>query len=108
MGRFEIIKGTNGQYYFHLKAANGEIILSSEGYTRKPSCNKGIKAVKRNSRDEQRFDRRRAVDGSHYFILKAANSRIIGTSEMYTTKAAMENGIASVQQHADESDIGGA
>jgi uncharacterized protein YegP (UPF0339 family) len=31
-GKFVIFKGKNGEDYFRLKAGNGEIILSSEGY----------------------------------------------------------------------------
>jgi uncharacterized protein len=32
-----------------------------------------------------------------YFVLKAANHEVIATSEMYKTKQAAQNGIASVQ-----------
>lgn len=34
-GKFELFTGTNDQWYFHLKAPNGEIILASEGYKTK-------------------------------------------------------------------------
>lgn len=45
--KWQIFKGKDDQYYFRLKAANGEIICSSEGYTTKQSCEKGIEAVKK-------------------------------------------------------------
>lgn len=45
-----------------------------------------------------------AKDGQHYFNLKAGNGQIILTSEMYTTKAACENGIASVKENAPNDD----
>lgn len=38
MGSFEIFIGTDGQFYFRLKAENGEIIASSQGYTTKQSA----------------------------------------------------------------------
>jgi len=47
-----------------------------------------------------KFDMKTAKDGQTYFNLKAGNGQIILTSEMYTTKAACENGIASVQKNA--------
>lgn len=47
MGKFQIFKGTNGQYYFRLKAENGETIAVSEGYTSKQGAQNGIAAVKR-------------------------------------------------------------
>lgn len=47
MSKFEIFKGTNGQFYFRLKAENGEIIASSEGYTSKQGAQSGVAAVRR-------------------------------------------------------------
>lgn len=45
--KFEIWKSKkDGQWYFHLKAPNGEIIAHSEGYTTKDNCLNGIDAVK--------------------------------------------------------------
>lgn len=45
--KFEINKAKNGQFYFTLKAPNNEIIATSEMYTTKQNCEKGIDAVKR-------------------------------------------------------------
>lgn len=44
--KFEIMKATNGQYYFHLKSANGEIILASERYEEKGGARNGIASVR--------------------------------------------------------------
>ena len=46
-GKIEIFKGTNDQYYFRLKAPNGQIIAVSEGYTRKRNALIGIASVKK-------------------------------------------------------------
>ena len=48
MGKFEV-KQTKSGFRFNLKAGNGEIILTSEGYTAKSSCMGGIDSVKRNA-----------------------------------------------------------
>src|SRR5262245_60005223 len=48
-GKFEIKKAKNGQFYFNLKASNGEIILTSEQYKAKASAKNGIDSVKSNS-----------------------------------------------------------
>lgn len=39
----------------------------------------------------------KAKNGQYYFALKAGNAEVILTSEMYTTKASAEGGIASIQ-----------
>ena len=46
-GVFEVYQDKAGEYRFRLKARNGEVIASSEGYTTKASCLKGVAAVKR-------------------------------------------------------------
>ena len=81
----------------NLKAGNGEIILTSERYKAKAGAENGIDSVRVNSPLPERYDRLTAKDGSPYFVLKAANHEVIGTSEMYSAKSAMENGIESVQ-----------
>ncbi|MGJ8660694.1 MAG: YegP family protein [Bacteroidota bacterium] len=105
MGKFTIKPGKNGDYYFNLKAANGQIILASQGYTSKGACENGIESVQNNGVDDTNFDRNIAKNGQFYFNLKASNGQIIGTSEMYTTKAAMENGIESVGKNAPDATI---
>ena len=47
-----------------------------------------------------KFDVLTSSDGPHYFNLKAANGKIILTSERYTQKANALNGIESVRTNA--------
>lgn len=96
-GKFEIKKAKNGQFHFNLKAANGEIILSSEMYVHKKSALNGIASVQKNSQDAARIDRRKSK--KDYFVLKAGNHQVIGQSEMYDSAKAMENGIKSVMKN---------
>lgn len=46
-----------------------------------------------------------SADGKHYFVLKAANSEVIGNSEMYSSEGAMENGIEAVMRVASAAPI---
>ncbi len=102
MGKFTIKQAKNNKFYFNLKASNGQVILASQGYSTKSACENGILSVQKNGVDDKNFERNEAKDGQFYFNLKASNGQIIGTSEMYTTKAAMENGIASVGKNAPD------
>ena len=47
--KFEIYQDKAGEYRFRLKARNGEIILSSQGYDEKRSCLNGVESVKKNA-----------------------------------------------------------
>lgn len=104
-GKFEIKTGSNGKFRFNLKATNGQIILTSEAYDSRKGAEGGIASVRKNAASDGRFERKTAKDGSAYFVLKAANGEPIGKSEMYKTKASMENGIASVGKNAPDATI---
>jgi uncharacterized protein YegP (UPF0339 family) len=44
---FEIHVGKDGKFYWHLRAANGQIVADSgQGYARKEDCHHGIEVVK--------------------------------------------------------------
>ncbi|MBQ6293624.1 MAG: YegP family protein [Lachnospiraceae bacterium] len=49
--KFEVYKDKAGEFRFRLKARNGEIILSGEGYKAKASCLNGIDSIRRNAPD---------------------------------------------------------
>ena len=104
-GKFEIKRAKDGQFYFNLKARNGEIILTSETYTTKANAQKGATSVMTNALLDQRFERKRSRRNEPYFVLKAANGEPIGVSEMYSSTAAMENGIESVKRNAPEARV---
>lgn len=104
MGKFEITKRVNGEFQFNLKASNGQVILSSEGYTTKPNCKNGIASVMKNSEEESRFDKKESKNGKFYFNLKATNGQIIGTSQMYTSAASRDAGVESVMKNAPDAE----
>lgn len=102
MGKFVISKRTNGEFQFNLKASNGQVVLTSEGYTAKVNCENGIASVRRNAADDAKYDRKTSTNGKPYFNLKATNGQVIGTSEMYESESARENGISSVKTNAPD------
>lgn len=99
-GKFVCSKRKDGQDTFVLKASNGQVILTGEGYKSRKSCDNGIESVRKNSQVEGRFEVKTAKDGRTYFILKAANGQAIGKSQMYKSDSGCRNGMASVAKHA--------
>lgn len=104
-GKFEIKKSTNGKFHFNLKAENGQIILSSELYETRGACENCIEPIRKNSPDTTRFEKRISTKGDPFFVLKAGNGQEIGRSEMYSSDAACENGIESVQETAPDAEV---
>ena len=97
MATFQIFQ-SSGQYWYHLRADNGEIVQSGEGYPVKASCENGIRAVQANCQ-VHRFESY-LESGQYGFNHIAANGEIIGRSEKYTTAQARDHGIQAVLRGA--------
>lgn len=54
--KFEILKSSNDQFYFNLKAGNGQVVATSETYTTKQNCENGISSTKENAGDAEVVD----------------------------------------------------
>ena len=104
-GWYEIAKNDKGQFSFVLKAANSQVILRSQQYESKASAQGGVSSVQANSPRDERYLLDTASDGRFYFNLRAANSHVIGTSQMYTTEAARTTGIESVKANGPSTDV---
>lgn len=52
-GKFELWVDKAGEYRFNLKAANGQVIATSQGYSSKASAINGIDSVKTNAPDAE-------------------------------------------------------
>ncbi len=98
--KFEVYQDKAGESRFRLKAGNGEIILSSEGYSSKSACLNGVESVKKNATDDSRYEKKESAGGKYSFTLKAANHQVIGTSQSYKTASGRDNGIESVKKNA--------
>ena len=49
--KFEIYQDKAGEYRLRLKATNGQIIATGEGYVAKTSCLNGVESVRKNAPD---------------------------------------------------------
>jgi len=104
--KFEIFQSENNdKYYFRLKAKNGQVILSSQGYSNKAGCKNGIDSVRKNAQSDESFEVKEAKNGKLHFNLLAGNKQIIGSSQMYASKSGLNNGIESVKTNAPEAEI---
>ncbi len=105
MGKFVISQRTNGEYQFNLKAGNGQVILSSEGYSAKASCLNGVESVRKNAAEDARFECKESANGKYFFNLKSSNGQIVGSSQMYENEASRDNGIESVKSNAPDASV---
>ena len=99
-GKFVLSKSESGDYYFALKASNGQVILQSEKYATQVAALNGIELLKRNANYDSQYKILESTKGQQYFVLKAGNSKIIGQSRIYNSTKALENSIAFCKANA--------
>lgn len=118
MGKF-VVKETATGFKFDLKATNGQVIATSEVYTTKAACLKGIESVKKNcvgGVEDQTVENYETVKhpkfevyadkaGEYRFRLKATNGEVIAVSEGYKAKDSCLNGVESVKKNAPEAPV---
>lgn len=106
--RYDLREAVNGQYYFHLKGGNNEIVGTSELYSSKQGAERGIEAVDVAAEDYLAFQATRrgarftvfqGADNRYFFNLRAKNGQIVLQSQGYTTQAAAYNGTFSVANY---------
>lgn len=102
---YQISPTTNAKFMFNLKAENHLVILTSQVYEQKQSAFEGIASVQANGPDAKNYEHKVSTAGEPYFVLKAQNGEIIGNSQMYSSTAAAEIGIASVQKNSPSTEI---
>lgn len=119
MGKF-VVRDTATGIKFDLKAANGEVIATSEVYTSEEACLNGVESVRRNA-PAAAVENQTAADfavqkhpkfeiyvdkaGEYRFRLKATNGQIIAVSEGYKAMVGCMGGVESVKKNAPDSEI---
>jgi len=108
---FDVKQASNGDYYFNLKAGNGQVIGTSEMYASKSNAERGARTVRALVRlqystkaapQRESFELFKGEDGKTYFRLRSGNGEIMLGSQGYTTKQSAEKGLASVETNGSD------
>lgn len=93
-GKYTISRVGTSEYHWSLTARNAQTVLSSRIYAAKAGLETGIESCRTNSADEARYERTAANESRYYFVLRAADGEVIGTSETYHSERARDQAIA--------------
>ena len=102
---FEIYQDKAGEYRFRLQGTDGRTLLRSEGYRKRRGAVNGVSAVKKNARNDARYDRQTSPTGKPSFNLKAGNHQVIGSSRMFPSAAQMDTAIKLIKEAAPVSKV---
>jgi uncharacterized protein YegP (UPF0339 family) len=115
-----VIREVKSGIKFDLRAGNGEVIATSEGYTSEALCRRGIESIRKTAPDAHvenqteegckamphpKFEMYQDRSGRFRFRLKARNGKIVAVSEGYATKHGCLSGIECVKKCAPEAEI---
>lgn len=91
---FELI---NGEYVFHLKASNGEVLFESNGYSTKTSAMQSLDVIKK-AIEADAFRIMKDKVGRYQFKLFATNKALLVTGETYPNHESCLSAIDSVRR----------
>lgn len=101
---FEIYKDYDGLFYFQLKDDEGNIYLDIGNYTQKNKCEKEIKGIIYNSKNEYHFKLLSIYGGKWMILLKKENLTTIITDE-FDTREKAENVIEDLKCLSPETPV---
>lgn len=94
---FEIDKNEDDFFYFQLKNEKSKILLKSLIYTHKTDCQKWIKSVIRNSKNEERFDVIQGPNERWFIWLNTTNAEVIAICPSFHTEKEAKNFIKDLK-----------
>lgn len=96
--QFETFTGEDGNTYFHLRAANGELLLDSEGYATKANALRAIETIKAAGTQTSSYEIFATADDTWGVSLVAANGEIIATGESYATRSNATRAVSRIAE----------
>ena len=103
-GKYTISQDSNNEFIWELRASNGEILVSTEGYTTRNGALAGIQNFKDNI-STGKFYCSKDKRGTYQFKLYSKIGRVCALGESYDTKARVVSAVSSVLAFYSEATI---
>ena len=102
---FEINKNEDDFFYLRLKNEKSKILLKSLIYTHKTDCQKWIKSVIRNSKNEERFDVVQGPNKRWFIWLNKTNAEVLAICPSFDTEKEARNFIEDLKCLSPETPV---
>lgn len=93
----EISKEGSGNYCFELKTRDGHTLLRSIEFPTREAAEKVLEKLPVLMEEHVTIERKTNHQGKFLFQLKDVNGSILGSSQLYSSEAGMENGIKNLK-----------
>lgn len=102
---FCIEKDINNNYVFHLKSDDKHIIASSKPYSDISMIKEEIDYISKNTNLDRIYERKTNKEGKFYFNILDPKLNTAAASQLYSSKAGLENGIKAAKKFAQINQI---
>ena len=92
-------------FSFTFTSDDGKALVKSENYTAKKSALNGIASVRKNCRNDSRYELKESKNGRFFFNLKAGNGQIVGTSALFVSADERERAIDLMKHEAPRAEL---
>jgi uncharacterized protein YegP (UPF0339 family) len=96
VAHFETFEGTNGLYYFRLRAANSQIQLTSDGYSSESAVLTVVATAQSAGRSTANYDVHQASNGEYAVNLLDWDGAHLAKGQLYTTKSSATRAVNSM------------
>ncbi|MEB8329256.1 YegP family protein [Flavobacteriaceae bacterium KMM 6897] len=97
----EIKKHNEGTYRFKVNTSAGNTILESIDFSNIEDIKKSVADLQASINERKIFERKTDHSGKFLFQLKNKDGQLIGSSQLYSSEAGMENGIKNLKTYFD-------
>ena len=97
----EIKKHNNNAYRFRVNTSTGNTILESIDFSNMEEIKKSVTELQGSINERKVFERKTDHNGKFLFHLKNKDGQYIGSSQLYSSEAGMENGIKNLKTYFD-------
>lgn len=94
----EVKEIEKNKYQFLLKTKSGAVLMDSIVFDTKQTLINTLKLLPKIIQSDLNYERKTNPDGKFLFHLKNDNAQIIGSSNLYSSEAGMENGIKNLKK----------
>lgn len=102
---FLIEKSEDKNYIFHLQSDENHSIASSKQYENLAEIEKEINYISENTNLDRIYERKTNKEGKFYFQILDPNLSTAAVSQLYNSKAGLENGIKAAKKFAKRNKI---
>lgn len=97
----EIKKRNDNVYRFSVNTTSGNTILESIDFSNIQDVKKSVTELQESINERKIFERKTDHNGKFLFLLKNREGQLIGSSQLYSSEAGMENGIKNLKTYFD-------